>query len=66
MGQPVWAEIDDYDPTPQIHRATVCAPGGGRELADLIAQLTTGAQDRPLWEAWSIDGLTGNLLTIHR
>ena len=21
MGQPVWAEIDDYDPTPQIHRA---------------------------------------------
>ena len=58
MGQPVWAEIDDYDPTPQIHRATVCAPGGRRELADLIAQLTTGAQDRPLWEAWSIDGLT--------
>lgn len=28
MGQPVWAEIVDYDPTPQIHRATVRAPGG--------------------------------------
>jgi diacylglycerol O-acyltransferase / wax synthase len=59
MGQPVWAEIDDYDPTPQIHRATVTAPGGRREFADLIAQLTTGPQDRPLWEAWSIDGLAG-------
>src|SRR5947209_2707720 len=61
MGQPVWAEIDDYDPTSQIHSATVRAPGGRRELADLIAQLTTGRQNRrePLWEAWSIDGLAG-------
>lgn len=59
MGQPVWAEIDEYDPTPQLHRATVCAPGGSHEFADLIAQLTTGPQDRPLWEAWSIDGLAG-------
>jgi diacylglycerol O-acyltransferase len=59
LGQPVWAEIDDYDPTPQIHRATVQAPGGRHEFADLIAQLTTGAQDRSLWDAWSIDGLAG-------
>ena len=61
LGQPVWAEIDDYDPTPQIHRATVPAPGGRREFADLIAGLTAGRLDRdkPLWEAWSIDGLAG-------
>lgn len=59
MGQPVWAEIDDYDPTPQIHGATVQAPGGRSELADLIGQLATGPLDRPLWEAWSIDGLAG-------
>src|SRR6476619_6020210 len=61
LGQPVWAEIDDYDPTSQIHSATVTAPGGRREFAELIAWLTTGALDRhkPLWEAWSIDGLEG-------
>ena len=59
MGQPVWAEIDDYDPTPQIHCATVQAPGGLSEFADLIGQLTTGSQRRHLWEAWSIDGLAG-------
>jgi diacylglycerol O-acyltransferase / wax synthase len=61
LGQPVWAEIDDYDPTSQIHSATVPAPGGRREFAELIAWLTTGALDRhkPLWEAWSIDGLEG-------
>jgi diacylglycerol O-acyltransferase / wax synthase len=61
VGQPVWAEIDDYDPTPQLHSATLHAPGGRREFADLIAQLSTGRQDcsKPLWEAWSIDGLAG-------
>ena len=32
LGQPVWAEIDDYDPTSQIHSATVTAPGGRREF----------------------------------
>jgi diacylglycerol O-acyltransferase / wax synthase len=61
VGQPVWADIDDYDPTPQIHSATVPAPGGQRELADLVTRLSAGAQDwrRSLWEAWSIDGLAG-------
>jgi diacylglycerol O-acyltransferase len=61
VGQPVWAEIDDYDPTSQIHSATVRAPGGHREFADLVSQLSTRPLDcrRSLWEAWSIDGLAG-------
>jgi diacylglycerol O-acyltransferase / wax synthase len=61
VGQPVWAEIDDYDPSPQIHCATVRAPGSGREFADLIADLSTRRLDcrRRLWEAWSINGLAG-------
>ncbi|WP_232069035.1 wax ester/triacylglycerol synthase domain-containing protein [Mycobacterium mantenii] len=61
VGQPVWAEIDDYDPSSQIHRATVRAPGGRREFADLIAELSAGRLDglSRLWEAWSINGLAG-------
>ncbi|MCV7092247.1 wax ester/triacylglycerol synthase domain-containing protein [Mycobacterium interjectum] len=61
VGQPLWAEIEDYDPAPQIHCATVRAPGGRRELAGLIADLSTGGRDRRnrLWEAWSINGLAG-------
>ena len=61
IGQPVWAEIDDYDPSPQIHCATVRGPGGRRELADLIADLSTGQQEcgNGLWEAWTINGLAG-------
>jgi diacylglycerol O-acyltransferase / wax synthase len=60
LGQPVWAEIDDYDPSPQIHCATVRPPGGRCEFAALIADLTTRQPQcrKPLWEAWSIDGLT--------
>ncbi|CPR07098.1 diacylglycerol O-acyltransferase [Mycobacterium bohemicum DSM 44277] len=61
VGQPVWAEIDGYDPAPQIHRATVAAPGGEREFADLVSDLSGGRQtgSQSLWEAWSIDGLAG-------
>jgi diacylglycerol O-acyltransferase / wax synthase len=61
VGQPLWAEIEDYDPSPQIHCATVRAPGGRRELASFIADLSTGGRDRrnQLWEAWSINGLAG-------
>lgn len=61
VGQPVWAEIDDYDPSPHIHCATVRPPGGRREFADLIAGLTVRRADcrERLWEAWSIDGLAG-------
>jgi diacylglycerol O-acyltransferase / wax synthase len=60
VGRPLWAEIDDYDPTSQIHRATIRAPGGQRELAGLIAELSAGSRDhrKALWEAWSIDGLS--------
>jgi diacylglycerol O-acyltransferase len=60
-GQPVWAEIDDRHPGSQIHRATAPAPGGERQLADLVTNLTSGPQHWRtwLWEAWTIDGLAG-------
>jgi diacylglycerol O-acyltransferase / wax synthase len=62
VGQPLWAEIDNYDPSSQIHCLTVPPPGGPRELADLIADLSTRRPDcrKQLWEAWSIDGLTAD------
>jgi diacylglycerol O-acyltransferase len=60
VGQPMWVEIDDYDPSPQIHSATVRPPGGQREFADLIADLSTRRLEgrNRLWEAWSVDGLS--------
>jgi diacylglycerol O-acyltransferase / wax synthase len=60
-GQPLWAEIDDHDPTDRIHAATVPAPGGRLELAQLVTKLTAGVDDwrRSLWTAWTVDGLAG-------
>ena len=61
VGPPFWTEIDRYDPSSQIHRATLQAPGGSREFADLIAHLSAGSRHHRemLWESWSIDGLSG-------
>ena len=61
VGPPFWSEIDRYDPSSQIHRATVQAPGGHRELAELIVRLSEGSHRQPemLWEAWSVDGIAG-------
>jgi diacylglycerol O-acyltransferase / wax synthase len=61
VGPPFWAEIKGYDPAPQIHRATVQVPGGHRQLADLIAQLSAQSPEpsEMLWETWSVDGLSG-------
>ena len=59
VGQPVWSEFAHYDPTRHIRAATVSAPGGSRELADLVTNLSAGTQNwrRSLWEAWTINGL---------
>lgn len=61
LGQPLWAEIENYDPAEQIYCATVAGPGGQREFAALIADLSSGRHGcrNRLWEAWSINGLAG-------
>lgn len=60
IGQPVWAEIDDFDPRRRIRAATVTAPGGDRELAELLGNLCEATTSgRALWNAWTIDGLAG-------
>lgn len=61
LGQPVWAEVHDFDPSPHLGCATVPAATGQRGFTDLIAGLTAEPLDRrkPLWQMWSIDGLDG-------
>ncbi|MCK0175867.1 wax ester/triacylglycerol synthase domain-containing protein [Mycolicibacterium sp. F2034L] len=59
-GQPVWADIADFDPAGRISQVTVPAPGGERELTALltdlmVAEISAGT----LWCAWTIDGLAG-------
>ena len=59
LGQPVWAEVSDFDPSRQLYKLALPPPGGTREFADIVAKLSTRplARHKPLWQAWSIEGL---------
>ncbi len=59
IGLPVWADIEGYDAHAHVHSASVPAPGGQRELAELVGRLAAAAQQesKSLWQAWTIDGL---------
>lgn len=62
LGQPVWAQVDGFDPADHIHPIAVAPPGGRGEFADLVAKLITRPldRDRPLWQVWTIEGLQGD------
>src|SRR5262245_15713359 len=36
LGQPVWAEIDAYDPTPQVHTTAVPVANGRHQFTEVI------------------------------
>jgi diacylglycerol O-acyltransferase len=61
MSLPVWADDAHFDGAYHIRQLSVPPPGGMRELLDLTAALfaTPLDRERPLWEAYCIDGLTG-------
>jgi diacylglycerol O-acyltransferase len=58
LRRPVWVDTD-VDLDGQVRRAALPAPGGPDELERLIGRIMTYRldPDRPLWEAWLIEGL---------
>jgi diacylglycerol O-acyltransferase len=62
LSRPHWVPDPDFDFRNHLHRATVPAPGGRRELALLAAEIYRNRldRDRPLWEWWVVDGLENN------
>lgn len=59
LGHPVWVLDPQFDLRHHVSRRRVAAPGGPRELADVVADIASRplARERPLWEAVFVEGL---------
>ena len=59
LGRPVWVDDPDFDIAYHVRRTALPAPGGDRQLADLMARVMSQRLDRdhPLWEYWVAEGL---------
>ncbi|WAL68950.1 wax ester/triacylglycerol synthase family O-acyltransferase [Amycolatopsis cynarae] len=66
LGTPSWVDDPDFDPARQFHRVAVPEPGDEAGLCELVGMLMAQRldRDRPLWECWVIEGLTGGRWAI--
>ena len=60
LGRPVWVDDPRFDLGYHVRRTALPAPGGDRQLADLMARVMSQRLDRdhPLWEYWVAEGLS--------
>ncbi|MDG4664921.1 wax ester/triacylglycerol synthase family O-acyltransferase [Mycobacterium sp. 236(2023)] len=63
---PMWVQNAEIDVDYHIRRAHVAAPGGRRELDELIGEIAATPLDRdhPLWEMYVADGLADNKIAV--
>jgi diacylglycerol O-acyltransferase / wax synthase len=59
LHHPLWVEDPDFDLAHHLHRAEIAAPGGPRQLGELISDVASRQLDRrhPLWELWVVEGI---------
>jgi WS/DGAT/MGAT family acyltransferase len=61
LGCPRWADDPDFDLDFHLRRTALTAPGDDAALERLIGRVMSQRldRDRPLWEDWLIEGLSG-------
>jgi diacylglycerol O-acyltransferase len=66
LHHPVMIEDPEFDLDYHLNRAAVPAPGGMKELEEVIAHIATHPldQNRPLWQFWVIDGLADGRIAL--
>ena len=66
LGQPLWVEDPAFNVRDHLHHVRLPKPGTMRELAALVDQLHAQPldRDRPLWDAWVVEGLTDGRLVV--
>ena len=66
LHHPMWVVNDEIDFDYHVRQARVPAPGGRRELDQLIGEIASTPLDRsrPLWEMYVAEGLADNRIAI--
>ncbi len=66
LHHPMWVQNAEIDLDYHVRRARVAAPGGRRELDQLIGEIASTPLDRshPLWEMYIAEGLADNRIAI--
>lgn len=61
LGPPVWVDLGEFDVDYHFRRTALPAPGDDATLCALVARVMGQRldRDRPLWESWVIEGLSG-------
>ena len=66
LHHPMWLENCEVDPDYHLRRARVNAPGGRRELDELIGEVASTPLDRsrPLWEFHFVEGMADRKIAL--
>lgn len=66
LGQPVWIEDPAFNVDDHLHHVRLPKPGTMRELTALLGELHGQRlhRDRPLWQAWVVQGLADGRLVV--
>jgi WS/DGAT/MGAT family acyltransferase len=59
LHHPLWVEDPGFDLEYHVRQTAIPAPGGPRELAELVGEMAGHPldRDRPLWQMWVAEGL---------
>ena len=67
LHHPLWVEDPNFDLEYHVRQVAVISPGGERELASLVGEISSRQLDRtrPLWQFWVVEGLAdGNVALV--
>src|SRR4051812_39150699 len=66
LHHPMWLETSDIDLNYHLHQVRVRAPGGRRELDELVGDIAGSPLDRsrPLWEMYFVEGMAEHRFAV--
>ncbi len=66
LDDPVWVDDQHFDLTYHVRRSALPSPGAREDLEEFVARIMARPldRDRPLWEAYFVEGLAGGRFAV--